>query len=234
MKYMRTLANAEALDISRRRRALDHFGLPSILGSMTSLLGDVGTLASEEEMSGKSGVNDGKTLKQKLEAANGGEAPRRAAPSRGRPALTLPMIVLLLVLAGAAIATAAAFPWLLQQPREMFAPFIAGVAILIVGLSIAFSVLADRRTDEWHRSATRFASQWGYQAGLLLALPLIIWLNTWIGSLPPDRYPALVKIGVGIGFLAVIISQVVCVALLHLGWMLWMSRSHRGSHEEQD
>ena len=186
-------------------------------------------------MSEKPSLNDGeKTLKQKLEAARAGEFPQGVTPSRGRSPLTLPMIVLLLVLAGAAIALAAAFPWLLQQPREMFVPLFAGVAILIVVLSIAFSVLYDRRTDEWHRSAVRFSSQWGHGAGLVLALLLIFPLSAWIESWAPDGYLEFVRMGFMFGLLAVMVAQVACVALLHLGWTLWMSRSARGPHEEQD
>jgi hypothetical protein len=185
-------------------------------------------------MSEKSSLNDGKTLKQKLEAARSDEFPQYAMSSRSKSPLTFPMIVLLLVLAGTAIATAAAFPWLLQQPREMLVPLLGIAVTLIVVASFTFSVLSDRQTDEWNRSAARFSSQWGYMAGLILALLLIFPLSNWIASLVPDGYQAFVRLGFGFSFLAVLIAQVVCVALLRVGWTLWKSRSPRGPHEKQD
>ena len=144
------------------------------------------------------------------------------------------MIVVLLILTGTAIALAVAFPWLLQQPREMVVPFSVGAVILIIVLSITFVVLHDRRTDEWHRHAVRFSSQWGFWAGLGLALLLIFPLSAWIESWAPGRYRDFVKVGFMFGVVAVMVAQVACVALLHLGWTLWTSRSARGPHEEQD
>lgn len=185
-------------------------------------------------MSEKSNLNDGKTLKQRLEAARAGEFPQGAMQSRRKSPLTFPMIVLLLVLAGTAIATAVAFPWLLQQPGEMRILLLGIAVTLMIVTSFAFYVLSDRQRDEWNRSAARFSSQWGYMAGSGLVLLLMSPLSHWAGSLAPDGDQAFVRIGFGLGFLAVLIAQVVCVALLRVGWNFWMSRSARRPHEEQD
>jgi hypothetical protein len=188
----------------------------------------------ETTMSEKSSLNDGETLKQKLEAAGAGEFPQRVMRSRNKSPLTFPMIGALLVLAGTAIVMAASFPWLLQQPREMVVPISAGAVILIIAANITLSVLNDRRTDEWHRNAVRFSSQWGYGAGLALALLLIFPLSAWIESWAPGRYRDFVQLGFMFAFVAVMVAQAACVALLHLAWTLWKSRSARGPHEEQD
>ena len=185
-------------------------------------------------MSEKSSLNDGKTLKQKLEAARAGEFAQGVMPSRSRSPLTFSMIVTLLVLAGTAIGMAAGFPWLLQQPREMIVPVSAGAMILVFGACFTLAVLTDRRTDEWHRSAARFSSQWGHGAGLCLAMLLMFPLSAWIESWAPGRYRDFVQLGFMFAFMGVMIAQVACVALLHLAWTLWKSRSARGPHEEQD
>jgi hypothetical protein len=185
-------------------------------------------------MSEKSSLNDGKTLKQKLEAARAGEVSPGAMSSRSKAPLSLPMIVALLAVAGTAIGFAVSFPWLLQQPPEMIVQ-VAGIAVvLIVVETLALFVLIDRGTDEWHRSAARFSSQWGHMAGLGLVLLLLVPLSQWLGSWAPHGEQRFVQLGFMFGFLVVMIAQVVCVALMRVGWTFWMSRSTREPHEKQD
>jgi hypothetical protein len=186
------------------------------------------------KMSEKSSLDEGKTLKQKLEAARAGEFSPEAISSRSRSGLTFPVLVALLAVAGTAIAFATAFPWLLQQPREVIAQGSwIGVALIVVESLVLF-ILVDRGTDEWHRSAARFSSQWGHIAGLGLVLLLLAPLSQWIGSWAPDGERRFVQIGFTLGFLVVMIAQVVCVALMRVGWTFWMSRSTREPYEKQD
>jgi hypothetical protein len=173
-------------------------------------------------------LTTGQTLKQKLDAARAGEPPERK-PSHSKRSLGFATIVVLLVILGAAIATALAFPWLMQQRREMPFPFIGGYLVLIVAANFALAILTDRRMDEWQRNAVRFSSQWGYGAGLVLAFLLIFPLGAWTESWGPGAY---VRTGFMLGLAAVMIAQVACVALLHLGWTLWKSRS--APHAKQD
>jgi hypothetical protein len=169
---------------------------------------------------------DRQTLKQKLDAARAGEPPQRMR-SRSKPPLALNIV--LLVVLGAAVAAAFAFPWVIQQPRDRLFPFIGGYLVLILAANFALAVFADRGMDEWQRNAVRFSSQWGYGAGLVLAFLLIFPLGAWTESWAPGAY---VRTGFMLGFAAVMIAQVACVALLHLGWTLWKSRS--APHEKQD
>ncbi len=84
------------------------------------------------------------------------------------------------------LAIFASIPWLKQQPD--------GVTFLLTGLAATLTIVAsfalaigyDRQIDEWHRSAARFASQWGWTAGaglvaLLLALPPFRELDRVVG-----------------------------------------------------
>ncbi len=89
--------------------------------------------------------------------------------------------------------------------------------------------------DEWHRSAARFSSQWGWLAGgglvaVLLALPPIQSLivssaATWSQSPDPDQ--KLVLLTFTLGLMAVVATQAVSTLLLSLGWRFWMSRNDR-------
>jgi hypothetical protein len=132
------------------------------------------------------------------------------------------------------IATFAAIPWLRQQPDELV--FLLGgiAATLTVVASFSLAVLRDRQIDEWQRSSARFSSQWGWTTGaclvaLLLAFPpfrdlIVSGASIWAG---PNADPELVILTFTFGFMAVVLTQVICTALLSLGWHFWMSRSAR-------
>lgn len=127
----------------------------------------------------------------------------------------------------------AAIPWLRQQPDVLVYIFAGIAATLTVAASFALAVLKDRELDEWHRSAARFSSQWGWLTGaglvaLLLALPpvhdLIVGLAASSAQVPePDRQ--LVLLTFMFGFMAVVGAQMACTLLLSLIWRFWMSRS---------
>lgn len=130
------------------------------------------------------------------------------------------------------IAFVVSIPWLKQQSDSVV--FLTAIAAtLTIVASLALSVAHDRHVDEWQRSAARFASQWGLAAGsalvgLALALPLIHdWIvsgaEIWGGVPDPDR--RLVLTTFSFGFMATVLAQGVCTALLGFGWTFWKSRS---------
>ena len=148
----------------------------------------------------------------------------------------LPLRPLLAALAfGPPIAIFAAIPWLKQQPDSV-AFLLSGIAAtLTIVASFALGILHDRRLDEWHRSAARFSSQWGWVTGsslvaLLLALPpardLIVASVAALKKGPPPDHE-LVVLTFTFGFMAAVLAQLVCVVLLSLGWSYWMSRGAR-------
>lgn len=147
----------------------------------------------------------------------------------------LPHRALLALMVVPPISVFAAIPWLKQQPDGLVFLLGGTASILTIAASFALAVLHDRGLDEWHRSAARFSSQWGWTTGaclvaLLLALPpihdlVVSWAATWAHAPNPDR--ELVLLAFTFGFMAVVAAQLVCTALLSIGWSLWMSRTVR-------
>lgn len=155
-----------------------------------------------------------------------------SSPDRSRSPI-LPFLVVTML--APPVAVAAAFPWLKGQPQGL-ALLLTGIAATLTVLSsIAIAVLHDRTMDEWHRTNARFASQWGWTVGaglfaLLLNLPpvqglIVSGAAIWGGTPNPDV--RLVLTTFTFGFIALVIAQVFCTALLSLGWHLWMSRAPR-------
>ena len=155
-----------------------------------------------------------------------------SSPGQSRsPAVPL----LFLTMIAPPIAVVAAIPWLKEQPE--------GVALLLTGIagaltvlsSIALGILNDRKLDEWQRTNARFAGQWGWTVGaallaLLLALPpvhdlIVSGATIWGGTPNPDV--RLVITTFTFGFMAAVVTQTICTALLSLGWHFWMSRAPR-------
>ena len=139
------------------------------------------------------------------------------------------------VLAAAIIAPAsflAAIPWLKEQPDGIVYLFAGIAATITVLCSFALAVIEDRKMDEWHRTASRFASQWGWLAGggivaLLLALPPVHQLIVAAaGALArvADPDPTLVIMAFTLGFMAVVFTQMLCTMGLSI---LWRSRKSR-------
>lgn len=127
----------------------------------------------------------------------------------------------------------AGIPWLKQQPESVVYLF-AGIASAgTVIASIVLAIQKDQKCDEWHRSAARFSSQWGWLAGagaiaILLSVPplqnAIVTVSGSLGDVAaPDK--KLVLMAFTVGFMSVVIAQMVCTLLLSAGWRSWMSRS---------
>ncbi len=133
------------------------------------------------------------------------------------------------------IAVFVSSPWLKQQPDGLVFLLTGIAATLTVVASLALAVLHDRKIDEWQRSNARFSSQWGWTAGaslvaLLLALPpfrdwIVSLVANWAEAPNPDQ--RLVLVTFTFGFMAVVVAQLVCTALLSIGWAFWKSRSAR-------
>jgi hypothetical protein len=145
------------------------------------------------------------------------------------------LVALLLALCFVPGATVfASLPWLKQQPDNLVF-LITGIAGFVTILaSLALSIVFDRRMDEWERSNSRFSSFWGDAAGtslvaLLLCLPagrewIVDTVANWADAARTDQ---LVILGFVLGFVAVVGSRVVCMAVLSIGWTLWKSRGAR-------
>lgn len=127
----------------------------------------------------------------------------------------------------------AGIPWLKQQPDSVVY-LCAGIAATgTVGASFLLAIQKDQSFDEWHRSAARFSSQWGWLAGagiiaVLLSFPplqnAIVAVSGNLGDVAaPDR--TLVLMAFTIGFMSVVFAQMICTLLISAGWRFWMSRS---------
>ncbi|HYD87610.1 MAG TPA: hypothetical protein VEA80_09060 [Vitreimonas sp.] len=133
------------------------------------------------------------------------------------------------------VSVLAAAPWLKQQPDGTALMLTGLAATLTIIASFALAMLQDRQIDEWQRSNARFSVQWGWATGsalvaLLLALPpihdlILSGAAVWGGEPNPDQQ--LVLLTFTFGFLAVVVAQALCTALLSFGWHVWMSRAPR-------
>lgn len=129
----------------------------------------------------------------------------------------------------------ASMPWLRQQPDALVFLLAGIMSTLVIAASFWLAILQDRQMDEWNRSNARFSSQWGWTAGaslvaLLLALPpfrdlIVSQVATWADAPNPDQ--KLVLITFTAGFMTVVFAQVVCTALMSMGWTFWKSRPAR-------
>lgn len=138
----------------------------------------------------------------------------------------------------------AAIPWLKQQSNAVVFLAAGLVTVIAVVAGMAHSILSDRAQDEWHRSGSRFASQWGWLTGLcvvalLIALPpvhdllfsIVSWAAVNLAHAPaPDREVVLLTFT--FAFATVSIIQTISTMVLAIGWFSWMSRSARGSNAE--
>ena len=140
------------------------------------------------------------------------------------------------IIAAAVLAPAcflAAIPWLKEQPDGIVYLFAGIAATVTILCSFALAVAEDRRMDEWHRAASRFSNQWGWLAGggaiaLLLSLPpihsLIIGASAALARVT-DPNPTLVLMAFTLGFMAVVIAQMLCILTLSAIWRARMSRA---------
>ena len=126
----------------------------------------------------------------------------------------------------------AASPWLKGQ-SEATVYLVAGIASTgTVIASFVLAVLKDQDLDEWHRGAARFSNQWGWLAGsglvaILQGIPafrrLVIDATTSLvehaGS--SDQHIIFAFL---LGFMAVVLAQMLCILALSRGWRFWMSR----------
>ncbi len=124
-------------------------------------------------------------------------------------------------------------PWLKAQQSEALVYLCAGIAATItIAASFVMAIIGDRKMDEWHRSAARFAQQWGWISGagliaLLLALPpvqdLIFALTSGLNDgQTVDREAAIITFVAG--FMAVVVAQSICTMVLSAVWRARMSR----------
>jgi len=127
----------------------------------------------------------------------------------------------------------AAIPWLKEQPDGIVQLFAGIAATITVLCSFALAIIDDRRMDEWHRAASRFSTQWGWLAGggtvaLLLSLPpvqAIITKSSGVLAGVDNPDTKLVLMAFMLGFMAVVITQMLCTLALSAFWRSRMSRS---------
>ena len=93
-------------------------------------------------------------------------------------------------------------------------------------------MLKDKDLDEWQRGAARFSNQWGWLAGsslvaILQSFPafrhLVIDAASGMaaGAGSSDQQ---IVFAFALGFVAVVLAQMLCILLLNQGWRFWMSR----------
>ena len=143
--------------------------------------------------------------------------------------------LLIAVMIVAPLSVFASLPWLKEQPDGVVFVFTGIASTLTVLAARAFGILQERGLDEWHRSAARFSSQWGWLAGaslvaLLLAWPpvrdLVVSLSANLaGIADPDQ--KLVVLAFVFGFIATVLAQLMCTAVLGMIWASWKLRGPR-------
>lgn len=155
------------------------------------------------------------------------------------PKSKVPNLALLALAIVPGVGFLAAIPWLKQQPDAIVFLAAGIVTVVAVVAGMAHSILSDRALDEWHRSGSRFASQWGWLTGLcivvlLMALPpvhdvlfsIVSWAAVNLAHAPvPDREVVLLTFT--FAFVSVSLIQTISTALLAIGWFSWMSRETR-------
>ena len=132
----------------------------------------------------------------------------------------------------APISFLAAIPWLRHQPDALVYLFSGIAATITVIASMGLAVVKDNQMDEWHRSAARFSSQWGWLTGaalvaLVIAIPpvrgLIVYIATrFADGAPVDPTAAFLMFT--FGFMTVVMAQAACTMLLSVIWRARMSR----------
>lgn len=134
-----------------------------------------------------------------------------------------------------------AIPWLKQQPDWVVYVCTGIVATGTIACSLLLAMRQYQRSDEWHRSAVRFSSHWGWLAGgglvvISLSIPqlqvAIVALSGRLGDVtaPDER---LVMMTFILGVICVIIAQTLCAMLFGAGWRFWMSRPRDWGDEKQ-
>lgn len=139
---------------------------------------------------------------------------------------------LVLIGIGLPILFVVGIPWLKQQPDSVVYLCAGVAAVGTVVASLLLAMQKDRKLDEWHRSAARFSSQWGWLAGagviaILLSFPpvqnVIVAVSGSLGDVTaPDR--TLVLMAFTVGFMSVVFAQMICTLLISAGWRFRMSR----------
>ena len=140
---------------------------------------------------------------------------------------------IVIVAIGLPLSFVAGIPWLKQQPDSVVY-LLAGLAATgTIAASFLLAIREDQKCDEWHRSAARFSSQWGWLAGagavaILLSVPpfqdaIVVTAGSLANVVDPDDKVALMAFTVG--FMSVVFAQMIFTLLLSAGWRYWMSRS---------
>ena len=125
-----------------------------------------------------------------------------------------------------------AVPWLREQSVPSVQIFAGIAATGTVVASFVLAVLKDQDLDEWHREAARFSNQWGWLAGsgliaILQGIPAFQTLIIDIASglvAQTESSDTQVLFAFALGFMAVILAQMICILALSKGWRSWMSR----------
>ncbi|MEM1144086.1 MAG: hypothetical protein AAGI88_16020 [Pseudomonadota bacterium] len=123
-------------------------------------------------------------------------------------------------------------PWLKEQPQAVVHLFGGIAATGTVVSSFILAVLKDQNLDEWHRGAARFSNQWGWLAGgglvaILQGIPAFRHLVSSTTSSIAENAGASdqqILFAFLLGFMVVILAQMLCIVLLNHGWRVWMSR----------
>lgn len=141
--------------------------------------------------------------------------------------------VLVAILVITPILFLAAIPWLKDQPDWMALTFGGLAALIEISGAMILAARKDRQSDEWHRGASRFGSQWGWLVGaglvpLLLVLPpvqqaILAFAKQTDGGVVITEKAALLTFL--LGFVTVVLLQTLFTAIFTLAWRFWMSRA---------
>ena len=143
----------------------------------------------------------------------------------------LPLVVTIAI--GVPLIFLCSLPFLRNAP-EWLVWALAGFATVIeISASLVMAAIKDKRSDEWHRGAHRFGTQWGWQIGagiitLLIVLPPvregILAFANWSdnGAVITERSALLIFL---FGFVCVVMMQAITTAILSVSWRVWMSRA---------
>lgn len=130
------------------------------------------------------------------------------------------------------IAFIVSLPWLKDQPVGVVQLFGGLAATGTVVASFVLAVLKDKDLDEWQRGAARFSNQWGWLAGggVVAILQVLPAFQSLVISLTKNMVAQGSSIDTSVifafmlGFMAVILAQMLCIVVLSKSWRSWMSR----------
>jgi len=129
------------------------------------------------------------------------------------------------------VAFFAATPWLAEQPDALTLSVDAAAALFVMAYSLFLSARVNRRLDEVQVAGQRFSSTWGMTIGSVAAVvvmmipPLMNALADAALRLGTESPEEAVKLGITIGFMLVVVLQLIGTGAISFWWTQRLGKS---------